>query len=253
MQGSFTVQFFDLVVHIMPGVIVLSALAFAFSPDLLVALVEAENTAGVLALGFVAAYVTGFLIHVGLTTVQGAFGKLRGERRILDAILAKDPHLPEAEEIATRLFHFDPVTINAQGEKYTRVLYRYAETVVEDQMSSRWSMARRVGALAIFSRNLIPPALFVAGAALARAELIGWPLALVIAAVATATAVLLWWNWLVYWKRSVSYTLQAFVFWCRQTEREERTRAVQAATPFHLPAPAARPRLARRLLDALLP
>lgn len=213
MQGSFTVQFFDLMVHIVPGVVILFALSFLLSAEQLQQIKEIDSDVLLLALGFVTSYVVGFILHIGLTTVQGIYGRLRGQR-FLDKHLARDAHIKDAERLASRVLNF--------RSDDRKLLYRYAQTVVEDQMSSRWTMARRVGALALFSRNLIPVFLVVAAVVLIKGQEIGWLWAGIAAGGALLIIVLLFHTWGVYWRRSIEHTLQAFVFWC-QKEKKQRT------------------------------
>ena len=221
MRGSFALQFFDLMVHVLPGVVLVVAMGGLVAPDLLASTGQLDG-AVLLVLGFVAAYVVGFVANSAATTVQSGFGKyLLKDRRLLDRHLDRDANVEEAERLAEQMFGLSPS--GAETHRPRRSLYRHAETVVEDQMSARWTMARRVGALALLSRNLVPAALATVVVCAVRSEEMGTPLAWTLGAGAALSVPLLLHTWNVYWRRAIDYTFQAYVYWCRRELDARRT------------------------------
>ena len=264
MRGSFALQFFDLMVHVLPGVVLVVAVGGLVAPELLVQAGQLDGAVllvlgfvaayvvGFVAayvVGFVAAYVVGFVANSAATTVQGVFGKyaLR-DRRLLDWHLDRDANVEDAERLAEQMFGLSPS--GAETHRPRRALYRHAETVVKDQMSARRTMARRVGALALLSRNLVPAALAMVVVCAARHDAMGAPLAWTLGAGAAVSVPLLLHTWSVYWRRAIDYTFQAYVYWCRRelAGRRAQDRAATSLlwTPDGSSSPLDPPNRARR-------
>ena len=148
MPASFTLQFFDLMVHLIPGTILLTTAARLASAH---GHLPAEAFPGpvlLLPLGFVAAFVVGFLVQLATSATVGLFEHATG-RRILDTYVAAQERreaLDAARTLAATTLHME-----TRDAPSAMDFYRYAEVVVEEAMPRNHLRASRVQALSLFS------------------------------------------------------------------------------------------------------
>jgi hypothetical protein len=246
MLGNFVLEFFDLIVHLIPGTVVLAIPIFLVYPDVFSS--EVKNATLLILIEFVAAFLAGFLVQLLAQFVLGAVERVvtkirksykKGKtawllklpflQKILDTPVKKNeiwrcigyltwsnPEVGDVRKLAQ-----DKLGVHFHDQVR---LYRYAEAVVEKKMRRSYTKAKRIEALSILSRNLL-----LVDFILLIFLLIAY---LHCENIPSAAGGIMWWEiasipflgygWYVYWKRSIDLIFWAFVSWCRMVP-EKRT------------------------------
>ncbi len=154
MDGKFTVELFDLLTYLLPGLIVIAAISVMFGKRIL-HFVPKETTMKVLS-GFLCAFFFGVLTHVVITNIFSL-------SIVATKMSLTNRHLEGFKEIAEVKLRLEKkIGIISQDNGS---IYRYAETFVIENGDAQAASISRLLALSLFCRNSVLP-IFLVGCSL---------------------------------------------------------------------------------------
>jgi hypothetical protein len=206
MNGSFNIQFFDLLTYLLPGITTMIGILIIFKSHSIHSFVNSRHLTHFIILGFVFSFILGFLINTTVNAIQGSIDRIVGSRA-LQRRLSSTPETNMAMIQARKKFTIDFVDQMA--------MYRYIETIVNEKIPSSAASAARLTALALFSRNMIPAVLITIVSVLWRYRShLSARLKLLILFIACILEITLWHGYNVYIQNSTCILLRAFSAWC---------------------------------------
>jgi len=199
MEGSFTVELFDILVYLLPGLIVLTAANWVWRGvhESVPNVGPAAKVACILLLAFF----IGVLAHI-VAAGGATVGSKVTRYFILDRTLA---HFAEFDQVSRVVEKRIGTALPDRG-----VVYRYAENYVVEKAGRQSSSVSRLIALSLFCRNSLLPVAGLGVAWLWRKRRTPVQLAFAFVAVGCVEAVLVA-GWINYYSAAVNKVLRTFV------------------------------------------
>lgn len=158
MEGSFTVQLFDLLVYLLPGLILLLAFSLFCESGLSAKIIASEAKFAIIYI-LLFSFFAGVLMHIASTGGMALYRRLV-HRNYIHEVINTFEDRENVRKIVSEKIH-----ANIQGGDVLYeddLMYRYAEIMVHEKAPYHGATISRLMALSIFCRNSIIPVAILA-------------------------------------------------------------------------------------------
>ena len=158
MESAFTVQLFDLLVYLLPGLIILLAIFLFLKERFPTKLIVSEAKFAIVYV-LLFSFFAGVLIHIASTGAMALYRRIVHSNYLHEAMNTFEDQ-ESVKRIVTEKLHANWQKGDALYQD--DLLYRYAEIVVHEKASHQSASVSRLMALSIFCRNTLAPVAFLA-------------------------------------------------------------------------------------------